>query len=124
MQVLDRVRVEPAAVTIDRFPHWSRVRSKEKRGQVDAIGGERELGSHRPPVGQIRCRIGTLDLPERHRACRQPGAREQLAPGDLSHVDAGSSSAPRIVQIDTARAPLYTQAPKAVDCGEESAHGP
>ena len=80
VQVLDRVRVEPRAVSGDRVTHEPRVRREQEGRQVDAAPIERELRPHRAPVAQIGGRFGELGLPDRERAGDEAGTREQSTP--------------------------------------------
>ncbi len=70
------IRVEPAPVAVDRLPHRPRVRREEERRQVDAVRGERELGAHRGPVGQVWRGLEPLHLPESDGAGRETGPRQ------------------------------------------------
>ena len=80
-------------MAVDRLPHGSRMRCEEKRRQVDSVAGERELGAHRGPVGQVGRSLDAFDLPQRHGAGGEARPRQQPAPRELRHVEAGSSSA-------------------------------
>ncbi len=60
---------------------------------MDSVTGQRELGTHRPPVGQVGRRLDTLDPRQRHSAGREARLRQQPTPCELSHVDWDASSA-------------------------------
>ena len=57
---------------------------------MDSAGRERELGPHRPPVGQVGRCVDGVGLPQRNGTRSQPGPRQQRPPRELSHPDAAS----------------------------------
>ena len=81
VQVVDRVCVEPASVTLDRAAHRSRMRSEQEGAELDEISPEAKLRADGVP----RRRCARLDLRfrgERLRAEQTGGCEGEAGAGE------------------------------------------